>query len=354
MRAFVGLEIFWQNVRYATRVLRSKSASTAAIVLTLAAGIGANSAVFSVVSSVLLEPLPYHQENRLVMIWETSARTGHDHNTVSPANFLYWQDHNTVFDQMAAFYVGTFTLTGEGEPERIPSQGISTNLFPLLGISPILGRDFSKDEGLRGHNRVVLLSYGLWQRRFGSDRGIINKTIKLNGVSFLIVGVMPPNVTLFAPKGSLSGKAAQLWYPYGWRNEDRKPLGRWMSAVARLKPSVNLVQAQTQMQGLVADVTKMYPDFEAGWGVNLVPVHQDLVGNIRPILLVLLGTVGFVLLITCANVANLLLSQAASREREIAVRSALGASSWRVTEQSLIESVLLAMLGGVLGILAAR
>lgn len=144
VRAFVGLETFWQNVRYATRVLRSKSASTAAIVLTLAAGIGANSAVFSVVSSVLLEPLPYHQENRLVMIWETNARTGHDHNTVSPANFLYWQDHNTVFDQMAAFYDGTFTLTGEGEPERIPSQGISTNLFPLLGISPILGRDFSR------------------------------------------------------------------------------------------------------------------------------------------------------------------------------------------------------------------
>jgi putative ABC transport system permease protein len=354
MWTFAWLETFWQDVRYGTRTLRKNSGFTVVAVLTLALGIGANTAVFSVVNSVLLESLPYSQEKRIVMIWETNARTGHDHNVVSPANFLYWQDHNTVFDQMAAFYDDTSTLTGEGEPEQIPSQAISTNLFPLLGISPVLGRDFSKDEGLREHNRVVLLSYELWQRRFGNDRGVINKRIELDGISFLVVGVMPPHVTLFAAKGSRSGKVAQLWFPYGWRDDDRKPGGRWMSAVARLKDGVSLSQAQTEILGLIAEITKIYPDFEAGWGINLVPVHQDLVSDVRLLLLVLLGTVGFVLLITCANVANLLLSQSTGRQREFAVRCALGATGWRVTQQSLIESILLAALGGIFGIVAAR
>jgi putative ABC transport system permease protein len=353
MNSIGFLETFWQDLRYGLRVFAKKPAFTAVAVLTLAIGIGANSAVFSVVNSVLLEPLPYRQENRLVMVWEHNFPRAQNHNVVSPANFLYWQDHNTVFDQMAAFYDTSVTLTGEGDPEQIPGQAVSWNFFPLLGISPDIGRDFSSDEGQPGHNHVVLLSHGLWQRKYGGDRDVVGKSLRLNGGNYVVAGVMPPDVTLFAPKGSLTGKPAQLWVPIGWTANHRKFTGRWMTAVARLKPGASLVQAQTQMDSLVKDVTVQYPDFETGWGVNLVPVHGDMVSPIRPTLLVLIGAVGFVLLIACANVANLMLGHAAGREREIAVRAALGATRGRVIRQCLTESIILAFVGGALGLLAA-
>jgi len=344
---------FFQDVRYGLRIAEKNPGFSAIVVLTLGLGFGATTAVFGVADAVLLRPLPYRQEGRIVMVWESQASRAQNHNVVSPANFLYWEDHNTVFDQMAAFYDSSTSIMGDGDPEQIPMQVVSEKMFPLLGVSPVLGRNFSAEEDVDGHDQVAILSYGLWQQRFGGDPQIVGKSIQLGLGKFEIVGVMPPSAKLFVAKGSLTGEPPQLWIPVGWGASQRIPRGRYMMAVARMKAGVTLAEADGELNSLAHTYAKQYPDFETGWGVHLVPIHDEMSGGIRQSLLVLLGAVAFVLLIACANVANLVLSQSAARDREIAVRVALGAARWRIIRQTLTESLLLAVAGGGLGFLAA-
>jgi putative ABC transport system permease protein len=254
---------------------------------------------------------------------------------------------------MAALYDTRFNLTGVADPEEIPGQHVTLNMFDLLGAQPMFGRTFEPDDAQTSRQDSVILSYGLWQRRFGGQKEIIGRTIHLNTRTFTIIGVMPPDYQLFIKQGSLTGDRAELWLPLIFDNDDRVRRGRYASAAARLKDGVTRQQAQSQMDSLAAAFEKQYPDFNTGWGVNLVPFREQFTGDIRPVLLMLLSAVVFVLLIACANVANLLLARATSRQKEIAIRLAIGASRARIIRQLLIESMTLACLGGAAGLLLA-
>jgi putative ABC transport system permease protein len=327
---------------------------TAIAILTLALGIGANTAIFSVVNATLLSHPSYAQPERLVVVWENNRPRSNDRNVVSPGNFLHWQEQNTVFDQMAGWYDFDTNFTGQGNPERIAAQAVTPNMMSLLGVRPFLGRVFLTEDGEAGKDNVVILSFGLWQRRFGSDAGIVGKSVVLDAQPQTVVGIMPPGYQLFVASGSLTGEVAELWEPIAFSKKSWTPVGRYMSAIARLKPGVSLAQAQSQMDGIAAGLEKEFPAADTDWGVNLVPLHEQSVGGIRPALLILLGAVGFVLLIACANVANLQLARATSRHREMALRAALGASRGRIARQLLTESMLIAVAGGAAGVLLAN
>ena len=343
-----------QDLRYGLRMLVKSPAVTVVAIIALTLGIGANTAIFSVVHAVLLRSLPYNDGDRLAIVWENrQSGKGNSQNVINLGNFFDWKDQNTVFSDMAAFFDLNANLTGDGDPEEVPGQIATTNLFSLLGVNVIKGRTFAPDDGKTGQPRVVVISYDLWQRRFGGDANIIGRKITLNNQPSEVIGVLPPEVGWYVQKGSMISKPPQIWSPWQIANELRERRGRFARAVARLKPGVTFVQAQNEMTVIGARLEQQYPQFNAKWGVTVVPLRTQFTGEIRKPLLILLGAVGFVLLIACANVANLLLARAASRKREIALRAGLGASRWRIARQLLTESILLSVFGGVLGLLLA-
>jgi putative ABC transport system permease protein len=340
------LGTIWLDVRYAARGFLKSPGFTAVALLALALGIGANTAIFSVVNAVLLQRLPYRDADRLVAMWEDNRNANHPRNTISPTNFLDWQAQSKSFEGMAAFNDRQFNVAGAGEPVAVPSQVAQANLFTVLGANALLGRTFTDEDGVTGGGKVIVVSYGFWQRQFGGATDVIGKTVTLEGAPMTIIGVMPADFKWFVKENSSTGKPAELWLP----TKLRPVPGRYLSAVARLKPGVTLAAAQAEMNAIMAHIGQERPEYNTNMGATLVPAREQLAGEIRKPLMILLGAVAFVLLIACANVANLMLARAASRSKEIAIRAALGAGSRRIVRQLLTESLLLSLAGGVLGV----
>ena len=330
-----------EDSHYALRQLRKNLGFTVVAILTLALGVGANTAIFSVVNAVLLRPLPYKDDSRLVVILEKGR------NPVAPANFLDWRDQNHVFEQMGAAEYWTPNLTSGNNAEKLWALHVSPATVAMLGVQPLLGRAFLPEEDETGKENEVLLSFSLWQSHFAGDPGIVGQSVALSGQTYTVVGVMPRQFK-FAPFWATK---AELWAPlaFGARQTDRG--GASLRVFARLKPGVTLQQAQAEMAGITGRLEREFPG--TNQDIEVLPLREKVVGNVRPALLVLVTAVGFVLLIACANVSHMLLARSTARQKETALRSALGAGRWAVMRQFLTESLLLALFGGGAGLLLA-
>ena len=338
------------DLRHGLRVLvRNPGFSTTAVLL-LALGIGANTAIFSVVNAVLLRPLPYKDSSRIMQIWHVPPATSFPGMTlfsVSPANFLDWRNQNHSFEEMAAYGGASFNVGGKERPEAIQGAAVAPGFFSILRVQPDLGRTFLPEEDHPGQGHVVILGHTLWRDHFGAESSILGRNIVLNGETYSVIGVMPPKFKF--------PDWAQLWVPMAWTDEKRAVRGNHnYMVIGRLRPGVEIQAAQAEISAISVRLEQLYPEDDKGWGATILPLREQMVGDVRPALLVLLGAVGFVLLIACANVANLVLDKILRRKREIAVRTALGASRAAILRHILAETMILSFTGGLLGLLLAR
>jgi putative ABC transport system permease protein len=334
------------DIRYAIRNLIARPGFTAIAVITLALGVGGTTAIFSAVNALLVKPLDFPQLDRVVAVWENKPSRGVERNEASMANYLDWRKQNQSFEHLGLYRWWSTNLTGVEPPERIQGFLVTANFLEVTGVKPIIGRGFTPDEDQPGKSPVAILHYGLWQRRFGGDPNIVNKTITLNGIVRTVIGVMPQGYTF--PKG------ADVLAPLTITPElEQSRQNHSYLIVGRLKPNVTVAQAQADLDTIAARLEKQYPESNTGWGIVVYPIVEDTVRFYSAALWILMGAVALVLLIACANVANLMLARAASRQKEIALRAALGASRWRIIRQLLVESLLLAFVGGAVGVLIA-
>jgi putative ABC transport system permease protein len=342
------METLLRDIRYGVRSLLKRPGFTAIAVITLMLGIGANTAIFSVVNGVLLRPLPYSDPGRLMQLWEAKSSKGRNEIPASYPNFADWRDRNQVFEQVVAYADWSFNLTGTSEPERLRSAIVSPAFFSVLGIRPIQGRTFMAGEDERGKDLVAVISESLWQRKFNSDPNIIGRSLNLDDKSFTVVGVIARGV-----QAPLLSDEIELWAPvshgFGFTSRD----GHYLGVIARLKSGATLEQAQADMNNIAGQLQQQYPESNKDLSVRVVSLNEQVVGNFRASLLVMLGAVVFVLLIASANVANMQLARAAERQKEIAIRTALGAGRWRIVRQLMTESVLISLTSGTLGLLVA-